>query len=33
MSLRSLGMVQGLACERLGKPLNWAMYVEWTNVK
>jgi hypothetical protein len=31
--LISLGMAQGLTCERLGKPLNWAMYVKWTNIK
>jgi hypothetical protein len=27
----SFGMVRGLACERLGKPMNWTMYAEWTN--
>ncbi len=26
-------MARGLACERLNKPLNWAMYIEWTNVE
>jgi hypothetical protein len=31
--LISFGMAQGLAYERLGKPMNWAMYVEWTNTK
>jgi hypothetical protein len=29
--LISLGMAKGLACEKMGKAMNWAMYGEWTN--
>jgi hypothetical protein len=29
--LISLGMARRLACEKMGKKMNWAMYVEWTN--
>jgi hypothetical protein len=29
--LISLGLARGLACEKMGKNTNWAMYVEWTN--
>lgn len=32
--LISLGMAQGLASKKIhGKPMNWALYVEWTNKK
>jgi hypothetical protein len=29
--LISLGMARGLACEKMGKAMNWAVYGEWTN--
>ncbi len=29
--LISLGMAKGLACERMGKTMNWAMYTKWMN--
>jgi len=29
--LISLGMAKGLACERMGKAMNWAMYAKWMN--
>jgi hypothetical protein len=32
--LISLGMAQGLASKKIhGKPMNWALYAEWTNKK
>ncbi len=24
-----MGMVRGLACEKMEKPMNWVVYVEW----
>jgi Fe2+ transport system protein FeoA len=29
--LISMGMVRGLACEKMEKPMNWVVFVEWTN--
>jgi hypothetical protein len=29
--LISFRIAKRLACEKMGKPINWAMYVEWTN--
>jgi hypothetical protein len=29
--LISLRMARGLACEKMGKAMNWVMYGEWTN--
>ncbi len=33
LRLISLGMARGLACDKMGKLMNWAMYAEWTNVE
>lgn len=29
--LISFKIAKKLACEKMGKPIKWAMYVEWTN--
>jgi hypothetical protein len=29
--LISFEIARRLACEKMGKPINWAMYVEWTD--
>jgi hypothetical protein len=29
--LISMGMARGLACEKMGKMMNWAIYAEWMN--
>jgi hypothetical protein len=29
--LMSFGIAKRLACEKMGKPINWAIYVEWIN--
>jgi len=31
--LISFGMAQGLACDKMGKPMNLAMYAEWINLE
>jgi hypothetical protein len=30
-SLIFLGMARGLACRKMGKQMNWVMYVKWTD--